>query len=324
MKKIYIGLLCILFALNLYGCTNSKIDTPENVEMVLSSELGRFTDAKRSLGKGGNGMTVPLQSPWLALRCDSDGGWRVISCSSGDEINTVILEKINTVVICDSVIHSAKYSPSGQGTAVAKATSESVVLTFFDVGSGEKCGKAEIPHKSLPDKVSRNVNYIINDDVIIETIESRMRNSLKYEYIDRTNIVIPDGTTSIEPVEFSGCRDLTGVTVPDSVTSIGVGAFEDCSSLTEIVIPANVTEICNNTFSYAGLTKITIPESLTSIGERAFYHCEGLTDVYLPESITSIASNAFDGCDAVVFTVKRGSYAEKYATKNGFSCAYID
>ena len=43
-----------------------------------------------------------------------------------------------------------------------------------------------------------------------------------------TDLVIPDGVTSIGDKAFSECSSLTSVTIPNSVTSIGSYAFEGC------------------------------------------------------------------------------------------------
>ncbi len=73
-----------------------------------------------------------------------------------------------------------------------------------------------------------------------------------------TELVIPDGVTSISNRAFYGCSNLTSIVVPDSVTSIGERAFYNCSKLTSIVIP----------------------DSVSSIGDKVFFVCRNLTDIY--------------------------------------------
>ena len=92
-----------------------------------------------------------------------------------------------------------------------------------------------------------------------------------------TDLVIPDGVTSISKYVFSGCSSLKSITIPDSVTSIGGSVFYGCSSL----------------------TSITIPNSVTSIGPQAFYDCSSLTSITIPDSVTSIGNYVFKGCSSL-------------------------
>lgn len=63
----------------------------------------------------------------------------------------------------------------------------------------------------------------------------------------------------------------TEVVIPEGVTSIGYGAFLDCSSLERIIIPEGITKIGDHAFSgCSGLTSISIPEGATSIGSYTF------------------------------------------------------
>ena len=87
-----------------------------------------------------------------------------------------------------------------------------------------------------------------------------------------TDLVIPNGVTSIGNYTFRGCSSLTSVTIPDGVTNIGDDAFYYCLSL----------------------TSITIPDSVTSIGEWAFYYCSSLKTVYYTGTEAEWASISID------------------------------
>ncbi|MBR6190616.1 MAG: leucine-rich repeat protein [Prevotella sp.] len=115
-----------------------------------------------------------------------------------------------------------------------------------------------------------------------------------------TSVTIPNSVNSIGNSAFSGCSGLTSVTIPNSVTSIGAEAFYSCSGLTSVSIPNSVTRIGTSAFSgCSGLSSITIPTSVTSIGYSAFYGCSGLTSVTIPNSVTSIGYSAFYGCSGL-------------------------
>ena len=100
--------------------------------------------------------------------------------------------------------------------------------------------------------------------------EQRIPHHLYLNGQEITDLVIPDGITSIRDYAFAGCIGLTSVTIPSSVTSIGSYAFYECSSL----------------------TSINIPEGVTNIGERAFYDCSNLASINIPVSVTSIGMMA--------------------------------
>ena len=97
-----------------------------------------------------------------------------------------------------------------------------------------------------------------------------------------TEVVIPDGVTSIEKNAFKRCNQITRVIIPKTVTSIGGeflgGAFQECSAL----------------------TSVTIPESVTHIGRYAFYKCSELKHLTIPNSVTEIGDCAFEDCNGLI------------------------
>ena len=115
-----------------------------------------------------------------------------------------------------------------------------------------------------------------------------------------TELVIPDGVSSIGKFVFYGCSSVTNITIPTSVTSIGECAFSYCSSLTNITIPDSITTIGKYAFwDCSSLTSITIPDSVMSIGESAFTGCSSLTSITIPDSVMSISDNTFSGCSSL-------------------------
>ena len=148
-----------------------------------------------------------------------------------------------------------------------------------------------------------------------------------------TDLVIPDGVTSIGNYTFMCCTGFTSVTIPNSVTSIGTWAFDGCSNLTavhindlaawcnidfstpasnplliapiyqngkkvtDLVVPDGVTRIKYSAFyGCTSLTSVSFPNSLTEIGKYAFHGCTGLTTLDIPNSITRLEQWSFDGC----------------------------
>lgn len=122
-----------------------------------------------------------------------------------------------------------------------------------------------------------------------------------------TNLIIPEGVTSISPYALYNCSGIKTLTIPSSVTTIGTSAFDHCSGLVSITIPNSVTKIENSVFSGCNeLTSITIPNSVTSIGELAFTGCSSLTSLTIPNSVTNIGREAFKNCDGLSYVIIGG------------------
>ena len=53
-------------------------------------------------------------------------------------------------------------------------------------------------------------------------------------------------------------------------------------------------------------------------------NCAKLHDVAIPDSVEYIAPNAFDGCDSLVISCSKNSYARKFAAENKIPFAVTD
>lgn len=145
-----------------------------------------------------------------------------------------------------------------------------------------------------------------------------------------TDIVIPNGVTSIIAGAFYGIKSIESVTIPDSVTSIGGSAFYGCSNIREMTLGKGITSIgqyafvdcgktfgghlyvnCGTTFNEKGgykatsrehwlygssFTFITIGDNVKSIGKYAFYGYPTVTVATIGSNVSTINRGAFWNC----------------------------
>ena len=96
-----------------------------------------------------------------------------------------------------------------------------------------------------------------------------------------TDLVIPDGITTVKSYAFAKGSCFSSITIPPGVTRIESNAFTGCSGISSITIPEGITVIEVSTFSYcSSLERVVIPESVTEIQYYAFSDCSKLTEVY--------------------------------------------
>ena len=124
------------------------------------------------------------------------------------------------------------------------------------------------------------------------TFEDDYSNPLYYvhhlysdESTEITDLVIPEGVTSIGSYAFSKCTGLTSVTIPNTVTSIGEDAFYDCTGLQRV----NITDLeawCNISFGSQAANPLTKAHYLYLNGER-------IDDLVIPNSVVGILSHVF-------------------------------
>ena len=164
-----------------------------------------------------------------------------------------------------------------------------------------------------------------------------------YETI--TNVVLAQGSTSIEEKVFMGCVDLSSITIPNSVVEIKGYAFCYCSGLTAISIPDSVITIGERAFYDCGdelFDRTTVPgvflvdgwavgsednvrdldlTGIRGIAGCAFEFCQGLESVSLGDGLASICERAFLRCDSIKEIVVPGSVV--LIGDNAFSCRLL-
>ncbi len=134
---------------------------------------------------------------------------------------------------------------------------------------------------------------------------------------DVTDIVVPEGVTSVESIAFFKTRhQILSVTFPESVTKIGELGLAICSRLNRINVSPNNTKYCSiDGVLYSkdkktllsctkNITHYSLHDGVTSIGEFAFKNCVNLLTVDISAGVTNIgicgftnANNPFVGCE---------------------------
>lgn len=175
-----------------------------------------------------------------------------------------------------------------------------------------------------------------------------------------TDLVIPEGVSSIPYATFYNCTGFESVTFPDSLTSVGQMAFYGCTNIskvhtndignwceidfydvtanplfyanklylngnpvTNVIIPDGTTKIGSCAFARCyDIKNLTIPDSVTSIGTGAFNRCTGLTEVIIPDFLTRIGSSAFYGCTSLE-NVIIGNHVESIGDSAFYNCSEL-
>ena len=121
-----------------------------------------------------------------------------------------------------------------------------------------------------------------------------------------TNVVIPEGVTTISDSAFAHCKNLQSVSLPTTLTNIGKGTFYNSGlSIFPDPWPKALTTIDGGSatligiFGHTKLRNVVIPEGVTKISACTFLSCEQLTSVSLPTTIKEIGDAAFENCPAL-------------------------
>lgn len=145
--------------------------------------------------------------------------------------------------------------------------------------------------KMTRDKLMNKLNYKIRvaDDDIVWTWTLD-------ESIDATNVVVPEGVTSIGSRGVSK-TNVKHIKLPNSLTNIDNLAFANCDELEEIVIPSSVDTIRYMTFAECQkLKKVVMNARYLEI--HSFIRCPSLTSV-TANNVERISASAFENCTSL-------------------------
>ncbi len=121
-------------------------------------------------------------------------------------------------------------------------------------------------------------------------------------------MLLGSGLAYIAPAE--------NIVLPEGTKYVGEYLFRN---------PALENRDCFGNFNYSKVKTVTINEGCEKIGKRFLYDANKVEWVYIPDSVTSIAKEFNRDRDNSKVTIKchAGSYAESWATENGFNVEIV-
>ncbi len=194
---------------------------------------------------------------------------------------------LKTITIPDSVkrIESNAFPMGGDLESVYLGSG----VTYLD----QNFSQLTIPNLYIKDLAAFCQIEHIDTNTTELSITSRFENLyLNNELV--TDLVIPEGVTSISAHAFLCYQQLKSVTIPDSVKSIGSRAFYG-TSISRLEIGKNVETIGDYAFSECrSLKTVVISDNVTTIGNYAFANCYGITSLTIGKGVKTIGENSFD------------------------------
>ncbi len=121
------------------------------------------------------------------------------------------------------------------------------------IGKSAFCDCTSLTTVSIPDTISAVGAYAFKNTPFLENQEDDMVifGSVLYCYKgEDTEVMVPDGITTISDEAFAFQFLLESVELPDTLESIGTYAFLGCHSLKKLIIPSSVTDISSYSVGY--------------------------------------------------------------------------
>ncbi len=102
-------------------------------------------------------------------------------------------------------------------------------------------------------------------------------------------VELPEGLESIGSECFYYQAGLTEIVIPEGVTTIGFQAFFGCEGLKKVSLPSTLRSLGYLCFGVCtSLEELVLPEGLETLGEQCFYRCYALNKLNIPSTVTEI------------------------------------
>ena len=258
----------------------------------------------------------------LTVTADLEGEYYNFFPEWQDEVENVVIEN-GVAVIADGFFGGCKNLKSVE----IPDSVQTIDGAFYDCTS--------LKSITLPDSITGLCRGTFSGCSALEEVHlGKSLNTLGWginpgefsDCVSLEHIDLPDSVSTIQNDTFNGCTALKSIKVPEHVETIYERVFMNCTSLAEVDLNPN------NDYSYlryikkdafrncTSLEKIEIPENVNHIDENAFSGCTKLKEITVLSPNCVIEYNSFEGCDpSLVIKAYKGSKAEKYAERNGFT-----
>ena len=180
-------------------------------------------------------------------------------------------------------------------TRVNIGTGHIVFSTYSSSSPFDGCSKLSVVNVADFASFCKITNFNYLTDSYYGTAEEKtlMVNGVTHD--PSSELVIPEGVTSISKDQFGYFKNVTKIRIPSTVMEIRERKCANCKYLTEITIPSTVNSVGQEAFYGCTALKTVTLNNTGTIGVSAFNGCTALKTVTINNTCT-IGIRAFSGC----------------------------
>ncbi|MBQ8292515.1 MAG: leucine-rich repeat protein [Bacilli bacterium] len=263
------------------------------------------------------------------------------NCTKVKEIslpNTLTMVGRSAFYDCDNL--SMLVFPEGVKTIDSNAFGNCTKLkTVYLPSTLEKIDNSYVPATTLYYNGTVDKWLEVDDRITGSYVKELYCLDSKGVYQSTSNLVIPEGVTSIKASAFDYCQWIKTVTLPSSLVSIDKNAFYESSFITDVYYEGTIDDWFNLTIDVGGnpvewadnihfkdengeyqkVVNLVIPEGITEIkgpGVSYFYNLKSIT---LPKSLKKIDGKVFLYCSNLETVYYNGTIEDWCAIELGIT-----